>query len=340
METDSSTNDSSIKNLNEGSGSKPPLPSKFKDKGMKKKPRQQSEVWDHFTRNEDDPSDPRAVCNYCGKNYASDTRKNGTSTLWNHVNNQCKKNPYRVEDKKQKILHYLKNSDNEDGSVGGSNLLAVGFSQATCRMACAKMIVIDELSFRFVEQEGFRLFCGVACPKFDPPSRTTIARDIINLYNDEKKKLKSFFVKNSQRVSLTTDTWTSIQNVNYMVLTAHFIDFEWKMQKRILNFCQIPNHKGETIGKAIEACLKQWGIENVFTITVDNAASNNGAIGHMKKRLQIWKSAICDGEFLHLDMLELLLQGWQDSKVVSRILVKKRRLLCAWMCQQGGTPLI
>ncbi|PON31370.1 Ribonuclease H-like domain containing protein [Parasponia andersonii] len=128
------------------------------------------------------------------------------------------------------------------------------------------------------------MFCSIACPKLDPPLRITITRDIINLYNDEKKKLKSYYVKNSQRLSLTTDTWISIQNVNYMVLTGHFIDSEWKMQKRILNFCQIPNHKGETIGKVIEACLKQWGIEKVFTITVDNATSNNGAISHIRKR--------------------------------------------------------
>ena len=96
-------------------------------------------------------------------------------------------------------------------------------------MVCTKMIVIDELPFRFVEQEGFKLFYGTACPKFDPPSRITIARDIISLCNEENKTLKSYFVKNSQRVSLTTNTWTSIQNVNYMVLTAHFIYSEWKM---------------------------------------------------------------------------------------------------------------
>ncbi|XP_052203129.1 zinc finger BED domain-containing protein DAYSLEEPER-like [Diospyros lotus] len=277
MELASNTDPECVRNINENqmtnmtiessSGSKPPLPPKdSKDKA-------------------DDYSEPRAVCNYCGKDYANDTRRNGTSTLWNHINNQCKKNPYKLEDKKQKILHFLKKSDSEDGSGPGSTVVATGFSQAACRMTCAKMIVIDELPFSFVEQEGFRSFCSTACPKFDPPSRITIARDIISLYNEEKKKLKSFFVKNSQRVSLTTDTWTSIQNVNYMVLTAHFIDSEWKMQKRILNFCQISYHKGETIGKTIEACLKEWGIEKVFTITVDNAASNNGAFGHMRKKI-------------------------------------------------------
>ncbi|WOG87427.1 hypothetical protein DCAR_0206652 [Daucus carota subsp. sativus] len=256
-----------------------------------------SDVWDHFTKDESDPKNVRAICNYCDKDYAGGTRKHGTSTIRYHLMNQCPKYPYRVEDKKQKLLCFTK-SGSESGS--GSNLVAVGFNQSECRAACAKMIVIDELSFRFVEQEGFRLFCSVACPRFIIPSRHTIARDIMKLYNSEKAKLRDYFVRNSQRVSLTSDTWTSIQNVCYLVLTSHFIDNEWKMQKRILNFCQIGNHKGETIGKAIEACLKEWGIDKVFTITLDNASSNGVAVNHIKKRLQIWKTAICDGDFLHM----------------------------------------
>jgi len=79
------------------------------------------------------------------------------------------------------------------------------------------------------------------------------------------------------------------------------------MQKRILNFCQSSNRKGEIIGKTIEACLKQWGIENIFTITINNDASNNGAITHITKRLQIWKSVVCDGEFLHVRCLTHIL---------------------------------
>lgn len=244
----------------------------------------------------------RAICNYCDKNYAGGTRKHGTSTPRYHLLNQCPKYPYRVEDKKQKILCFQKISKFGAESVGGSgsNLVAVGFNQSDCRAACAKMIVIDELSFRFVEQEGFKLFCSVACPRFIIPSRWTVARDIMKLYNSEKVKLRNYLVTNSQRVSLTSDTWTSIQNVCYLVLTSHFIDNEWKMQKRILSFCQISNHKGETIGKAIEACLKEWGIDKVFTITLDNASSNGVAVNYIKKRLQIWKTAICDGDFLHM----------------------------------------
>lgn len=259
-----------------------------------------SDVWDHFKVYKDDKNKSRAICNYCEKDYAGGTRLQGTSTLRNHLMTQCSKYPYRLEDKKQKILCFKKITNVGSESSGGSNLVAVGFNQDACRLACTKMIIIDELSFRFVEQEGFKLFCSVACPRFVIPSRITIARDIMKLYYDEKKQLRDYLVKSSQRVSLTTDTWTSIQNVCYMVLTSHFIDFVWKMQKRILNFIQIANHKGETIDKAIEACLKDWGIDRVFTITVDNAASNGIAISHIKKRLHSWKTVVCDGEFLHM----------------------------------------
>ena len=82
------------------------------------------------------------------------------------------------------------------------------FSQPSCRLACAKMIIMNELSFRFVEIECFRHFCSIACPRFDVLSRVTIiARDIYKLYLEEKKKLKSYFsLKSSQRICLTTST--------------------------------------------------------------------------------------------------------------------------------------
>ena len=112
--------------------------------------------------------------------------------------------------------------------------------------------------------------------------------------------MNSFLLKSSQRICLTTDTWTSLQNVNYIVITTHFIDSEWVLHKKILSFCQVANHKGETIGKAIKSCLLEWGIDKIFTITVDNASSNDVAISYVKRRLKSWKSIVLDGELLHM----------------------------------------
>ncbi|CAL9012690.1 unnamed protein product [Prunus brigantina] len=217
--------------------------------GKRKPCKNASGVWDHFTKTkyEDETSEARCICKYCKKDYACDGKRNGTSTLWHHLRSQCKSSLLRHE-KRQKVLSF-------EGQVKGGNLVAHAFSKERCRIACVKMIIRDELPFSHVEGIGFREFLNEAQPIFDLSSRTTIARDVWDLYQEEKAKIKSVLTHNAQRISLTTDTWTSIQNINYMVLTAHFIDDDWVLHKRILNFCVIPNHKGDTIGRLVEACL-------------------------------------------------------------------------------------
>ncbi|KAK3189129.1 hypothetical protein Dsin_028690 [Dipteronia sinensis] len=179
-------------------------------------------------------------------------------------------------------------------------LIATTYNEEKCREALARFVLLDEAPFKTVEGNGFKYMLSVFEPRFHVPCRTTIARDVLQVYVDEKKKLKDFFVRNQQRVCLTTDTWTSIQNINYMCLTAHFVDNNWKLQKKILNFCPISNHKGDTIGKALEACLKSWGIERVLTVTVDNASSNNDAILYLSKIVNSWNGAIMNGNHMHL----------------------------------------
>ncbi len=51
------------------------------------------------------------------------------------------------------------------------------------------------------------------------------------------------------KISLTTDLWKSKnQKIGYMVITAHFVDFEWKLNKWMLNFIHIPPpHTGDAI---------------------------------------------------------------------------------------------
>ncbi|XP_077252408.1 zinc finger BED domain-containing protein RICESLEEPER 2-like [Tasmannia lanceolata] len=51
---------------------------------------------------------------------------------------------------------------------------------------------------------------------------------------------------------------------------------------------KLKNHKGEALGKAIEKCLLDWGIDRVFTVTVDNASSNDVVVGYLRRRLINW----------------------------------------------------
>ncbi|KAH9685707.1 BED-type domain-containing protein [Citrus sinensis] len=241
-----------------------------------------SKAWPHYIKDEVNKT---CKCKYCGKQYKCDNKFNGTSNLWTHLREQCEKYWATFDDETQTKLASFrvkkKKSNLASGSgtgntVYGSGLgLAGKFDKEDCRKTVAMYFILNEVPFREVESYGFHLLCDKLCPRFGPPSRRTLVRGIYQLYLAEKAALKNMFIASKYRVSITTDTWTSIQNFNYMVVTAHWI---------------------------IEKCLLDWGIEKVMTVTVDNASANDVAVNYLKKKLKNWKgdAMILDGDCLHL----------------------------------------
>ncbi|KAM3001275.1 hypothetical protein FF2_037587 [Malus domestica] len=49
---------------------------------------------------------------------------------------------------------------------------------------------------------------------------------------------------------------------------------------------KITSHKGDDIGRCLKGCLNDWGIDKVFSITIDNASANDTAIAYIKRRLK------------------------------------------------------
>ncbi|CAD5324621.1 unnamed protein product [Arabidopsis thaliana] len=200
--------------------------------------------------------------------------------------------------------HLESNSQNVIVSSGGGNGAGMikPFDQNVCRQATVKMIIMDELPFSFVENDGFKHFCEMVVPWFTIPSRRTITRDAVGLYRAEKTALKTILSRNRQAMSFTTDIWTSITTLSYMVVTAHFIDMDWQLHRRIISFSPIPDHKGKTIANQFLRSLDDWGIEKVFSITVDNASANDKAITVLKERLSNRNSdaLMMNGDFMHI----------------------------------------
>ena len=64
------------------------------------------------------------------------------------------------------------------------------FSVEKLRMTLVRMIIVDELPFRFVKYGGFIDFMAEVEPKFEVPSRVTVARDCLRLYIRENKSLR------------------------------------------------------------------------------------------------------------------------------------------------------
>ena len=103
-----------------------------------------------------------------------------------------------------------------------------------------------------------------------------------------------------QTVSLTTDTWTSAKLQNYMVLSAHYIDIDWKLNNKIISFVLVDSRKGVAIGKALDKLVIEWRIETVCSIIVDNASSNDTCLQYMKSSLKNRGGAVAKGLYLHM----------------------------------------
>ncbi|KAK1401645.1 BED-type domain-containing protein [Heracleum sosnowskyi] len=134
------------------SSSKRQKPSKDAKGGedSSRKRKNSSPWWDHYDKT-DDPD--FAKCKYCFTLIGSNPI-NGTSPLANHTK-RCKMLPANL-DKKQKILNFESQTIvNKDGTTETINVSKPWiFSQEASRSALAKMLIMDELPFMFVEREG------------------------------------------------------------------------------------------------------------------------------------------------------------------------------------------
>jgi len=96
--------------------------------------------------------------------------------------------------------------------------------------------------------------------------------------------------------------WTSITSESYIVLTTYYVDTNWKLCSKILNFCHFPPpHTGFELSKKINGFLRDWGIEKmIFSLTFDNAYTNDVLIKTLKSELLLQNDLVCDGDFLHV----------------------------------------
>ncbi|KAL3347815.1 hypothetical protein AABB24_021455 [Solanum stoloniferum] len=247
-----------------------------------------SKAWNHFDKVVENGMSG-AKCRYCHQ-FHTYSSINGTTALNQHLA-RCSIYKSTIETISQSKINF--------SSIDARAPLWK-FEQEVVRKALVEMIIMDELPFGFVEKEGFKKFMSQAQPLFRIPSRRTITRDCYALYSELRYNLKKSFREIQPKICLTTDTWTSMQRINYMCLTAHFIDRNWVLHKRILNFCPISSHKGEQMAEAIGNCLLDWNLDNVFSVTVDNASSNSVMITELSKQLDMWGTNIMKGKHLHV----------------------------------------
>ena len=130
------------------------------------------------------------------------------------------------------------------------------------------------------------------------------------------------------RICLTSDTWKSITEDHYICITAHFVDANWLLQKRVIHFKLIPPpYDSVSIEDEINSAVAEWKIQKkLFSITLDDVSTNDCVVDLFRVRLNGMGLLPCDGDFFHIrccaHILNLIVQSAFDIMLVT---IKKLR---------------
>ncbi|CAN0903118.1 Zinc finger BED domain-containing protein RICESLEEPER 2 [Linum grandiflorum] len=226
----------------------------------------------------------KAKCKYCRKILGGDT-SNGTSHLRNHKKVCVQK---QIHDGSQKNLavNFLSN-----GVVRKKELCSGQFNnEVLSRKQLATMIVIHEYPLGIVDHLYFKIFCNGLQPLFKVPSRNTTKKDILAMYEIEKKKIQRVIDGNKGRIAITTDMWTATnQKRGYMAITGNYIDNHDILRAHFPSLPYVPvPHTSEKLAKVLHDCLMSWNMDcKLSTITLDNCSTNDALIDKIKRKLVI-----------------------------------------------------
>ncbi|KAL2929454.1 putative AC transposase [Bienertia sinuspersici] len=196
-----------------------------------------------------------------------------------------------------------------------------------------RFIIADELPYSFGESVNYEYFNRVALqPQYRKVPRNTLKRRTQQSYYAYRGYLMEMFRTYDGRVSLTSDTWTSTYGEPFVCVTAHWIDNDWLLQKRIICFEAMEEaHNGFNIKSRIVSCCKNFHlVDKIFSISLDNATANTSAMQFLKEDPSI--KLVLDGSLMHVrccaHILNLCVQDGLDEL---RTLLEPIRNVIRWI---------
>ncbi|KAL2920563.1 Zinc finger BED domain-containing protein RICESLEEPER 2 [Bienertia sinuspersici] len=188
--------------------------------------------------------------------------------------------------------------EGEEGSSGGGQAQLHGY--ASDMPDAGKFIIADELPYSFGESSNYEYFNRVALqPQYRKVPRNTLKRRTQQSYYAYRGYLMEMFCTYDGRVSLTSDTWTSTYGEPFVCVTAHWIDDDWLLQKRIICFEAMEEaHNGFNIKSRLVSCCKNFHlVDKLFSISLDNATANTSAMHFLKEDPSI--KLVLEGSHMH-----------------------------------------
>lgn len=141
------------------------------------------------------------------------------------------------------------------------------------------LIVLDLQPLSIVEDTGFRALINYLDPKYNIPSRKTVKKLIENAYNEKKCRIQEELAEASD-VSVTTDTWSSMNKDHFLSTTCHFTTKNFELKTYVLQTDQLKgSHTSDVLSDALRYTFSEWNVEGkVRAVVTDNAANMLAAV--------------------------------------------------------------
>ncbi|XP_051115044.1 zinc finger BED domain-containing protein RICESLEEPER 1-like [Andrographis paniculata] len=328
----------------------------------KKTKRLTSVVWNHFERVR--KADVQyAVCVHCKKKL-SGSSNSGTTHLRNHLLRCLKRSNYDVSQilsakrkRKETSQSPLRQSNlpltvlnYEDGKMKDDllspvplkfdqeqkkeetnqniNLGSIKFDQERSRLDLARMIMSHGYPLAMVDHVGFKIFVKNLQPLFEINSNDVVESDCMAIYAKEKEKIYDAIFNLHGRINISVDNWTSPDNSEYVCLTANYVDEDWKLQKKMLNFLSLdPTHTDNVLAEVIIKRLTDWTIDRkLFSMTFDDCSGYEVMVFRIKEWLSQNRFLLKNAELFDVRCVTHLVKSIvQEVMEASRDVIHKVR---------------
>ncbi|CAH9099097.1 unnamed protein product [Cuscuta epithymum] len=291
---------------------------------VKRPKRLTSVVWNHFERIRKGEI-CYAVCVHCKKKL-SGSSNSGTTHLRNHLIRCLKRSNYDVSQilsakrKRKETTLSIASVTYEEGqrkdetiapmsykfdqepkkeeNIIPFNMGSVKFDQERSRLDFTRMVMLHGYPLAMVDHVGFKIFVKNLQPLFEVMTSSAIELDCMSIYAQEKQKVYEEIHNLNGRISLVADTWVSNDSGRYLCLTACYIDENWKLKKKILNFITLnTDDTDDLLSEVVIKCLTDWSIDRkLFSMTFDECSGYDDVVFRIKDWLSQNKPLLKNGD--------------------------------------------
>ncbi|PKI54274.1 zinc finger BED domain-containing protein RICESLEEPER 1-like [Punica granatum] len=281
-----------------------------KEAAIKKPKRLTSVVWNHFERVRK-ADICYAVCVHCNKKL-SGSSNSGTTHLRNHLMRCLKRSNYDVSqllsakrrkkegtvaiasiscDEGQRKEEYTKPlSVKVDSEPKRDEIITLGssrFDNDRSRLDLARMIILHGYPLSMVDHVGFKVFVKNIQPLFDFMPTDSVELSCMEIYGKEKQKINETFSKLQGRINVAVERWSSAENAEYLCLAARYIDGDWRLQKKVLNFITLDSsHTEDMLSEVIVDSLVDWDVHSkLFAVTFDDCSAEDDIILKIREHI-------------------------------------------------------